>query len=118
MTNIKSKIKTNSRKRRHKRLRTTIMGTVSRPRLSVYRSNIAIYAQLINDESGVTLIASDSRKENKGTLRDKAKIVGKKIAEKAKEIGINEVVFDRGGFRYQGSVADLAEAARSSGLKF
>ncbi len=119
MTNTKSKINTIiSRKRRHKRLRSRVAGTVSRPRLSVYRSNTAIYVQLIDDDSGVTLASFDSRRENKGTLQDKAKVVGEKIAEKAKKNGIEFVVFDRGGFKYQGAIAALAESARSAGLKF
>lgn len=103
---------------RHKRLRAKISGTAARPRLAVFRSNAAIYAQLIDDVAGKTLASADSRKEKTGTGVEKAKAVGTAIATKAKAANITEVVFDRGGNRYQGSIAALADAAREAGLKF
>ncbi len=105
------------REMRHKRLRAKIAGTAARPRLAVFRSNTAIYAQLIDDTAGKTLATVDSRKE-KGTGVEKAKVVGAAIAKKATAAGITEVVFDRGGFKYQGAIAALGDAAREAGLKF
>ena len=113
----KSSQKTVSRAKRHNRLRHKISGTASRPRLAVFKSNQYVYAQLIDDEAGKTLAAVDSRK-GKGTQLERAKEVGASIAKKATEHKITEVVFDRGGFRYQGIVAALADAAREGGLKF
>ena len=110
--------KAQSRAKRHNRLRHKIVGTATRPRLAVFRSNKAVYAQLINDETGVTLAASDSRTIKSGTGIEKAKGVGVTIAKKATEAKITEVVFDRGGFQYIGIVAALADAAREGGLKF
>jgi large subunit ribosomal protein L18 len=86
--------------------------------LAVFRSNLFVYAQLIDDEAGKTLAAVDSRKEGKGTPTEKAQAVGAAIAKKAADQKITEVVFDRGGFRYQGIVAALADAAREGGLRF
>ena len=106
------------REMRHKRLRAKISGTATRPRLAVFRSNSFIYAQLIDDVAGKTIAAADSRKEKSGTGVEKAKTVGATIAAKAKALTITEVVFDRGGNRYQGSIAALADAAREAGLKF
>ena len=106
------------RNQRHKRLRSSITGTAIRPRLAVFRSNTAVYAQLIDDEAGKTLGAADSRKGKKGTGVEKAKAVGAEIAKLATAAKITEVVFDRGGNRYQGIVASLADAAREGGLKF
>ena len=103
---------------RHKRLRAKISGTALRPRLAVFRSNTFIYAQLIDDEAGKTIAAADSRKEKAGTGVEKAKAVGTVIAKKAIAANVTEVVFDRGGNRYQGSIAALADAAREGGLKF
>ncbi len=105
------------REMRHKRLRAKIAGTAARPRLAVFRSNTAIYAQLIDDAAGKTLATVDSRKE-KGTGVENATVVGTAIAKKAVAAGITEVVFDRGGFKYQGAIAALADAARAGGLKF
>lgn len=101
------------------RIRRTISGTAERPRLSVYRSNKEIYAQVINDVDGST-IASASSRELKGSTakQDAAKEVGMKIAEKAKAAGIETVSFDRGGYLYHGRVLSLAEGAREGGLKF
>ena len=106
------------RTKRHNRLRHKVSGTATRPRLSVYRSNKFVYAQLIDDEAGKTIAAADSRKEAKGTGVEKAKAVGTAVAKKATEAKITEVVFDRGGFRYQGIIAAVADAAREGGLKF
>ena len=114
----KSQYKTRMRTQRHKRLRSQISGTAARPRLAVYRSNTFVYAQLIDDEAGKTIAAVDSRKEKKGTGVEKAKAVGAAIAKKAADTKITEVVFDRGGFSYQGIVTALADAAREGGLKF
>ena len=101
------------------RIRKTILGTSVRPRLSVFRSNKAIYVQLIDDSSGHTIASSTSRtiteKINKVELSVR---VGKEIAEKAIAIGITEIVFDRGGYLYHGRVKSLAEGARNAGLKF
>ena len=110
-----------ARKSRHPRIRGKISGTAARPRLSVYRSLTNIYAQLIDDEKGVTLTsASTVEKDFKdyGGNKDAAEAVGKKLAEKAVKLGITEVVFDRGGYVYEGRVQKLAEGAREGGLKF
>lgn len=109
--------KTAQRTARHKRIRARVKGTAERPRLVVYRSNTRIYAQLINDETGHTLAAVDSKNE-KGTMSERAKAVGAAIAKKATSTGVTTVVFDRGGYKYQGSVAALADAAREAGLTF
>jgi large subunit ribosomal protein L18 len=109
--------KEQSRKRLHMRIRNKISGTAERPRLSVYRSNKAIYCQVIDDLKGHTLVAASSQ-EVKGTKTEQAIAVGKLIAEKAKASGIEAVVFDRGGYRYHGRVRSLAEGAREGGLNF
>lgn len=114
----KSQYKKEKRVSRHNRIRAKVSGTAERPRLAVFRSNLYIYAQLIDDVAGKTLAASDSRKQKGATLTEKATAVGTEIAEKANKAKVTEVVFDRGGFRYQGTVLALAEAARSGGLKF
>lgn len=111
-----------NRQKRHKRLRNHISGTSEKPRLSIYRSASHIYAQIINDEVGNTLVSASTldkslNLEQTGNI-DAAKAVGTSIAEKAKEAGIEEVVFDRGGYVYHGKVKALAEAAREAGLKF
>ena len=104
-----------------RRIRKKISGVSSRPRMSVYRSNKQIYVQLVDDLSGNTLVAASSREEEiaaqKGTKIEQAALVGKLIASKAKEAGIEEVVFDRNGYLYHGRVKSLADAARESGLK-
>ena len=109
-----------ARQKRHRRLRTRIAGTADRPRLAVYRSLNQIYAQVIDDRSGRTLAAASSleAKDSKGKKADLAKAVGTRVAEKAKAAGIEEVIFDRGGYRYHGRVKALADAARSNGLRF
>lgn len=112
------------RERRHLRVRKKVYGTAERPRLNVYRSEKHIYAQLINDDLGVTLAAASSLdKELKGKLncgsnKEAARVVGELVAKRALEKGISKVVFDRGGYIYHGRVKELAEAAREAGLDF
>ena len=109
------------RMRRHIRVRGKVSGTPERPRLNVFRSNANIYAQLIDDVNGVTLVAANTlEKSFEGATgnAEAAKKVGLILAERAKEKGINEVVFDRGGYVYHGRVAALAEGAREGGLQF
>ena len=103
--------------RRHRRIRAKVSGTASRPRLSVFRSNRSISVQLIEDEKAVTL-ASASSASLKGSSAEKAKAVGKTIAEKAKAKKIELAVFDRGGYLYAGAIKALADGAREGGLKF
>ncbi|MDP9456130.1 MAG: 50S ribosomal protein L18 [Actinobacteria bacterium] len=104
--------------RRRARIRRKITGTAERPRLSVYRSNIHIYAQLIDDGDARTLAAADSREvEGAENRKDAARRVGELIAQRASEAGIDNAVFDRGGNKYHGRVASLAEGARENGLK-
>ena len=109
------------RKKRHARVRSKISGTALRPRLCVYRSNANISAQIIDDVAGVTLgSASSYEKEfgSEGGNKEAAKAVGELIAKKALEKGIENVVFDRGGYIYHGRVQELADGAREAGLKF
>lgn len=108
------------RQLRHDRLRKKLSGTPERPRLSVFRSLKHISAQIIDDTTGTTLASASSVEKDlsaKGNV-DGAKLVGAKLAERAKEQGISAVVFDRGGFKYHGRVASLADAAREAGLEF
>ena len=114
----KSTAKTYKRTRRHARIRARISGTATRPRLAVFRSNRAVYAQLIDDEAKATIAAADSRKEKGATARERAAAVGAVLAAHAKAKGIEQVVFDRGGFQYQGVIAALADGARTAGLVF
>ena len=110
-----------ARLRRHTRVRGKITGTVQRPRLNVYRSLNHIYAQIIDDVKGVTLVAASSVEKDFGMAggnKEAAKKVGELIAKRAAEKGITEVVFDRGGYVYHGRVKELAEGAREGGLKF
>ena len=113
--------KNKARQKRHLRVRNHISGTAERPRLNVYRSLTNIYAQIIDDEKGVTLVSASTQDkgfENYGGNVEAAKAIGTEIAKRALEKGINEVVFDRGGYVYHGRVAALAEAAREADLKF
>jgi large subunit ribosomal protein L18 len=112
--------KSDRRQRIRYRIRKTISGTAANPRLSVFRSNKEIYAQLIDDVNGVTLIAASSREKEigKGTNIEIATAVGKLVAEKAIKSGIEVVTFDRGGYLYHGRIKSLAEGARAAGLKF
>jgi len=122
MDHIKEKLR--KRTRRHLRIRRKVVGTAERPRLSVYRSLKHIYCQIINDIEGRTLVAAstqspDLRSEIKyGGNVAAAEIVGKKIAEEAKNKGITKVVFDKGGYKYHGRIKALAEAARKYNLSF
>ena len=117
-----SKVNKNAmRLKRHVRVRGKISGTPERPRLNVFRSNANIYAQIIDDVNGVTLVAANTReKEFEGATGncEAAKKVGAVLAERAKAKGIEQVVFDRGGYIYHGRVAALADGAREGGLKF
>ena len=118
----KAKHKRELRLRRHNRVRRKVRGTAERPRLAVYRSNSHISAQLIDDDAGRTLAAAST---TEATLREgstggveAATKVGERIGERAKAAGIETIVFDRGGYRYHGRVAAVADAAREAGLKF
>ena len=118
---VKNVNKKAMRLHRHVRVRGKISGTPERPRLNVFRSNANIYAQIIDDVNGVTLVAANTlEKDFEGACGncEAAKKVGAVLAERAKAKGIEEVVFDRGGYVYHGRVADLAEGAREAGLKF
>jgi len=106
------------RSRRHGRIRARVSGTALRPRLAVFRSNRFVYAQLINDETGTTIASADSRQMKGENNTQRATEVGKSIAASAKKAGVEQAVFDRGGFKYQGSVAALADGAREGGLQF
>ena len=114
--------KSEGRRQRHTRIRRKIRGTAERPRMAVYRSNRHIYAQLIDDTVGNTLVAASSQEADVAPGEDGktgvAEQVGELVGKRAKDAGIDEVVFDRGGFRYAGRIAALAEAAREAGLKF
>lgn len=118
-----SNLKSNRRARIKKRIRKNISGTSTRPRLSVFRSNKQIYAQVIDDVKGVTITSASSHVKDKDSAQkvnktDQAKLIGKEIAENASKAGIKEVVFDRNGYLYHGRVKALAESARENGLKF
>ncbi len=109
------------RQKRHKRVRAKISGTPERPRLNVFRSNTNIYAQIIDDVNGVTLVSAsslDKSIDGYGGNAEAAKKVGELLAERAKDKGISNVVFDRGGYIFHGRVAALAEGAREGGLEF
>ena len=116
--------KTVARERRRARVRRSVLGTDARPRLCVFRSNRHIYAQVVDDAAGRTLVSVDSRspdfrgKAKSGGNVAAAKIVGELVAQKAKAGGIGQVIFDRGGYQYHGRVKALAEAARAAGLSF
>jgi len=111
------------RQRRHARSRFYLSGTAERPRLAVFRSLSHIYAQVINDETGETIVTASSldkdlRGSVKGGNKAGAKMIGQKVAERALEKGISSVVFDKGGYKYHGRVKELADGARAAGLKF
>ncbi|HQY10771.1 MAG: 50S ribosomal protein L18 [Ferruginibacter sp.] len=114
--------KSTARKKIRYRIRKKVSGVTAKPRLSVFRSNSDIYAQLIDDSNGVTLAAASSRQKDiqaqKAPKIEKSKMVGAAIATKAKELGISTVVFDRGGYIYHGRVKAVAEGAREGGLVF
>jgi large subunit ribosomal protein L18 len=113
--------KTVARRRRHRRVRGRVAGTAERPRLAVFRSNVGIYAQLVDDDAGKTIAAASWQqvpKSFKGSKSEQAAEVGKRLAENAKAAGIETVVFDRGGYLYHGRVKALADGAREGGLRF
>ena len=114
---MEAKQKVKARLRRHRRVRKTISGAADRPRLAVYRSNKHIYAQVIDDDSGKTLVSSSTLGDGNGDRLAQAKAAGADLAKKAKAAGISSVVFDRGGFQYHGRVKAVAEAAREGGLQ-
>lgn len=118
MATTKTQLKKARRTSRHNRIRARVIGTAEKPRLAVFKSNIALYAQLIDDTAGSTLAAADTRKQKGANLIERATALGAEMAKEAKGKGIEEIVFDRGGFRYQGAVAALATGAREGGLKF
>ena len=113
-----------AREKRHARVRARVVGTTQRPRLNVFRSISEIYAQVIDDSAGHTLVSASSvdaelREKMKGLKKaEQAKLVGQTVAERAKKNGIDSVVFDRGGFRYVGRVKALADGAREGGMQF
>jgi large subunit ribosomal protein L18 len=119
---MRTSAKTTRRQNIRYRIRAKIAGTAKKPRLSVFRSNTEIYVQLIDDDNGVTLASASSRdkdiKAQSGTKSDKSKLVGQAIGRKAKELGIENIVFDRGGNLYHGRVKQLADGAREAGLIF
>jgi large subunit ribosomal protein L18 len=109
------------RLRIHKRIRNRVAGTPERPRLAVFRSVNHIYAQIIDDQQGHTIVAAGSTEKDwkgKGGNVDGAKLIGQAVAERAKSKGVTKVVFDRGGYQYHGRVKALADAARAAGLEF
>lgn len=118
------KSRSEARERRHERVRKFVSGTPERPRLNVFRSLAEIYAQVIDDSAGHTLVSASSIDQDLRTKMvglkkiDQARLVGKTVAERAQAQGIKQVVFDRGGFRYIGRVKALADAAREGGLEF
>jgi len=112
-------VKQLSRTRRHNRIRAKVAGTSTRPRLAIYKSNRYLHAQIIDDSKGATLVSGSTQVLAKEAKKmDAAKMLGVELAKRAKAAGITEVVFDRGGFRYTGRVAAVAEAAREGGLTF
>ena len=121
---LKEKTRLYSRKRRHQRVRKKISGTPAKPRLNVFRSHKNIYAQLINDQSGETIVAASSLDPELrsaapyGGNKEAARKVGELLGRRAVERGIKEIVFDRGGYLYHGRVKELAEGARAGGLNF
>jgi large subunit ribosomal protein L18 len=121
---MNSKKKRKARERRHRRVRARVIGTAERPRLNVFRSLNHIYAQVIDDRAGHTLVSAstvdaDVAKDAQDKSKiDQAALVGKAVAERATKAGVTQVVFDRGGYQYHGRVKALAEAAREGGLEF
>lgn len=103
---------------KHKRVRKTVSGVVEQPRVSVFRSSQHIYVQLIDDMNNKTLLSESDLKIEKGTKRERAMLVGESLAKKAGGLKITKIVFDRGGFKYQGRVAAVAEGLRKGGLLF
>ncbi len=106
------------RQKRKVRVRKKVFGTTERPRLSVFRSNRYVYAQIIDDVAQATIVAANSLEQDKGSGKANAKTVGKLVAERALQKKVDQVVFDRNGFQYHGVIKEIAEAARAAGLKF
>ncbi len=119
---MSANVKTQRRRKIRYSIRRKIAGTAKLPRLSIFRSNSEIYAQLIDDDNGFTLAAASSRDKDiqaqSGTKSEKSKLVGQAIARKASDLGITAIVFDRGGYLYHGRVKAVADGAREGGLKF
>ena len=111
-------LKTQKRESRHRRVRAKVFGSAERPRLSIYKSNIALYAQIIDDTKGTTLAHASSSEEKAKTPRERVEAAAKTLAKRAKEQGVSRVVFDRGGFEYLGTVKAFADAVRAAGLNF
>ena len=117
MKNSKSQLRT----RRHNRIRAKVKGTAECPRVSVFKSNQHVFAQVIDDVAGKTLFSSKisgGKSKTKGTKTEKARAVGEMLAQKAKAMGIAEIIFDRGGFKYHGRIKALADGLRNGGVKF
>ena len=115
---MKQLTKTEKRDRRHKKVRSRVSGTAERPRLAIFRSNTRIVAQMIDDTKGVTLAAVSSNEEKAKKPSERALASAKKLSQLAKEKGITTVVFDRGGFRYIGTIKAFADAVRAEGITF
>lgn len=118
MSKLTPKTKAGLRARRHRRVRGSVHGTPERPRLTVFRSNKYVYAQVIDDTKGITLAAASALGAKKLSQMEQAKQVGVAIAKAAGAVGVTKVVFDRGGFTYGGRIKALADAARDGGLQF
>lgn len=118
MTQIRSATKKGKRVVRHARIRSRVSGTADMPRLALFKSNTAVYVQLINDTTGVTIASASTKTEKKGTMTEKSRSAGVAIAKAAQAKNISRVVFDRGGFIYTGVVKALADGAREGGLTF
>lgn len=116
--NSKTSQKTTQRIKRHSRVRAKVIGTSVRPRLSVYKSNTALTAQIIDDEKQVTLVAVSSARQKATTPRERAEAAASDLAARAKDKGITKVVFDRGGFQYLGTIEAFANAVRAGGIEF
>ncbi len=110
--------KTQQRERRHRRVRAKVIGSEERPRLSIFKSNTRIVAQIINDEKGLTIAAVSSASEKGKTPRERAEMAAAALAKAAGAKGVTKVVFDRGGYQYLGTIKAFADAARKSGLEF
>ncbi len=119
---MNGKVKTARRQRIRFNIRKNVSGTATKPRLSVFRSNADIYAQIIDDVNGVTIAAASTKdkdiKAQSGTKSEKSKLVGAAVARKAVELGVTGVIFDRGGYLYHGRVKSVADGAREGGLQF
>lgn len=119
---MNSKVKTARRQRIRYNIRQKLAGTTAKPRLAIFRSNSDTYAQLIDDTKGVTIASASTKDKDiaaqKGTKSEKSKLVGASIGRKAVELGVSEIVFDRGGYLYHGRVKSVGDGAREAGLKF